>query len=253
MIIKNNKTSKIIHNLDDWRNEFFSDQKSKHWKPRRSAMSTALFWLNEESINGIRNLLSGKIPEITFDEAYPEIELKFDDYRNGRENDLLVTCNDSKTLISVEAKTDEGFSNNKTYLDALYDAIDAKRDNNNSKQPERLFDLYKNYFCCNNEIFTLMHQLAYWYAGSIAEGIRQKSVNIILVNQVFYYSELDTKKLVENKKAFEKLVKIISNDEITAITKNILYGPINNQYTKNMNVYFIKYFVDKQSKSQMEK
>lgn len=237
MIIKNIKTNKEIKDMEQWRINFFADRKAKDWVPGRSAYECAKYWLNVDSVSSIQNLLQSKI-SISFDEAYPECELKFDSYTHPRENDLLIISENEETLISVESKTDESFASN-NFLGALKEAIEYKEGNPKSKQPERLFDLYKNYFNSNNLIFSMMHQLLYWYAGSIAEAKRRNSKNIVLLNQVFKNETHNKKKIEKNHKDFEYFAKIISNNTIDEINENEMYGPINNEYTKGFNVYLL--------------
>lgn len=155
----------------------------------------------------------------------------------------MITTYDDKTIISVEAKTDESFSS-ENYLEAFETALKAKKKNSNSMQIERLLEMYKNYFCGNNEILNLMHQLAYWFAGSIAEGTRRNCKNLILLNQVFNSHKLNKSKLAKNQRDFEYFVGLITNHEIKKIQKNVIYGPINNKYTKGLNVYILKQVVD---------
>ena len=243
MIIKNIKNNEIIKSITDWKNEFFSSTKKKHWIKGRSAYECASYWLDEIKVNELEQLLHSKIDFTSFSEAYPECELKFDNYYHPRENDLLVTTDDGKTIISVEAKTDESFSS-ETYIESFETAIKAKKKNADSMQLERLLEIYKNYFCGNNKILNLMHQLAYWFAGSIAEGTRRECNNLVFLNQVFISHKLNKTKLEKNQKDFEYFVDLISNHAIKEIQKNVLYGPINNEYTKGMNVFSIKQVVN---------
>ena len=243
MIIKNIKNGKQITSLENWKEEFFIGKKIKHWKRFRSAYECASYWLNENKVKELELLLHSKIDFTNFFEAYPECELKFDSYYHPRENDLLITTNDDKTIISVEAKTDESFSS-ENYLEAFESALKAKKKNSNSMQLERLLEMYKNYFCGNNEILNLMHQLTYWFAGSISEGTRRNCKNLILLNQVFNNHKLNKFKLAKNQRDFEYFVGLITNPEIKEIQKNVLYGPINNEYTKGLNVYILKQVVD---------
>ena len=237
MKILNNKNEEIV-DLKTWKRAFF-ENKSNLWKKRRSAMSTAEYWLNNSKIESLSKKLQKSIKNLKIDVAYPECELKFDDYSHPRENDILVVDKNSKTIISVEAKTDESFGKG-SFMNAFGDAIKEKKKNPDSKQVERLLGLYKNYFCCNDEIFNLMHQLTYWFAGSIAEAKRRNCKNIILLNQVFLYPELDKEKLEKNHKDFEKFVNIISKSVIKKIGCDKIYGPVCNEYTKNLNVYILK-------------
>ena len=243
MIIKNIKNGKQITSLENWKEEFFIGKKIKHWKRFRSAYECASYWLNEKKVEDFESILHSKVDFTSFSEAYPECELKFENYYHPRENDLLITTNDDKTIISVEAKTDESFSS-ENYLEAFETALKTKKKNSNSMQLERLLEMYKNYFCGNNEILNLMHQLAYWFAGSIAEGTRRNCKNLILLNQVFNSHKLNKSKLAKNQRDFEYFVGLITNHEIKEIQKNVIYGPINNKYTKGLNVYILKQVVD---------
>ena len=243
MIIRDISNNEIIKSLDDWKIDFFSSTKKKHWVKGRSAYECASYWLNENKVKELESLLHSKIEFTSFSEAYPECELKFDNYYHPRENDLLITTNDDKTIISVEAKTDEPFSN-ENYIDAFETALKAKKKNINSMQIERLLEIYTNYFCGNNEILNLRHQLAYWFSGSIAEGTRRNCKNLVFLNQVFISHKLNKTKLERNQKDFEFFAYLISNHEIKDIQRNVLYGPINNEYTKGLNVYILKQVIN---------
>lgn len=238
MKILNSKNKEII-DLKTWRANFFTDRKSKHWKNHRSAKSTAEYWLASENIESLEKILKNVFPNLHIDVAYPECELKFDDYSHPRENDILALDNTEKLLISVEAKTDESFGKG-NFIEAMNTAFKEKKKNPSSKQVERLLGLYKNYFCCNDEILFMMHQLTYWFAGTIAEAKRRNYSTIVLLNQVFIYPELDEEKLKKNHNDFEYFVNIISNSKITNIACNRIIGPINNEYTQGCNVYILK-------------
>lgn len=237
MKILNSRNEEIV-DLKIWKKNFFGT-KPNLWKKRRSAMSTAEFWLDNSKIEFLEKKIQKSIPDLKIDIVYPECELKFDDYSHPRENDILALDKTTKTLISVEAKTDEFFGKG-TFIKAMNDAFKEKKNNQNSKQVERLLGLYKNYFCCNDNILQMMHQLTYWYAGTIAEAKRRKYSNVILLNQVFLYPELDEEKLNKNQNDFEYFVNVISNSKIKKITCNKVYGPINNEYTQGLDVYIMK-------------
>lgn len=244
MLIKNIKNQIEIDSLETWRKQFFSGKKAKHWVQGRSAFECANYWLKTDNLSSLSQLLSPQIVIDSFDEAYPECELKFDENKHPRENDLLLIANKGDTLISVEAKTDESFSK-VDFLNAMKSAIAYKNKKPESKQPERLFNLYKNYFNSNNEIFTMMHQLLYWFAGSIAEAKRRDATNIVLLNQVFYNPSIhDTKAMQKNHKDFEYFSNVITNHKISEIVPNTLYGPINNEYTQGKNIYLLNQIIN---------
>ena len=237
MKILNNKNEEI-HSLKEWKINFFN-KNSNLWKKRRSAMSTAEFWLDNSKIESLENKLKESLQNLKIDIVYPECELKFDDYANPRENDILALDKTSRILISVEAKTDESFGKG-SFIEAMNVAFKEKKKNPNSKQVERLLGLYKNYFCCNDGILYMMHQLSYWFAGTIEEAKRRKYSNVILLNQVFLYPELNEEKLNKNQNDFEYFVKLISEAKIKKVSCNKVYGPINNKYTQGLNVYLLK-------------
>lgn len=237
MKIYNSKNEEIV-DLKAWKKNFFGT-KPNLWKKRRSAMSTAEYWLDNSKIVSLEKKLQKNIPNLKIDIAYPECELKFDDFSHPRENDILALDKTLRLLISVEAKTDEPFGKG-TFIDAMNTAFKEKKKNPNSKQVERLLGLYKNYFCCNDDILFMMHQLIYWYAGTIAEAKRRKYSIVILLNQVFLYPELDEEKLNKNQNDFEYFVNVISNSKIKKISYNKVYGPINNEYTQGLDVYIMK-------------
>ncbi len=232
------KKNKEITDIKTWKDAFFKSY-PKLWKKHRSAMSTSEYWLDKNRVNSLEKKLQKVFPALSIDVAYPECPLKFDSFSNPRENDILALDEHHKYLISVEAKTDEEFGDY-VFLEAMRNAILEKRKNPSSKQIERLLGLYKNYFCGDDEILNLMHQLTYWYAGSIAEAKRRKYPNVVLLNQVFIYPELNKEKLEKNHKDFEDFVNLISKKTIKKVACNKIYGPIHNEYTQGLNIYILK-------------
>lgn len=237
MKILDNK-DKEIKDIKTWKDTFFNT-KPELWKDRRSAKSTAMYWLDNKKIESLEKKLRTVFPSLNIDVAYPECKLKFDSFSHPRENDILALDNNLKILISVEAKTDEPFANN-DFLHEVWEALLYKEDVPSTKRVRRLLGLYKNYFFENKEILTLMHQLTYWYAGSIAEAKRRDYSNVILLNQVFLYHELNEEMLNKNHKDFEAFVSLISKKTIKTVVCNKIYGPICNEYTQGLNVYILK-------------
>lgn len=236
--------NEIITDIQMWKNTFFTGKKAKHWKKGRSAMATAEYWLNSENIKALEDKLKSIVPDIKITKVYPECRLKFDNFGNGHENDILAIDQTTKTIISVESKTDEPFGND-TFLIALKNAIREKHKNENSNAVERCLGLYTNYFHGNNNILSIQYQLTYWFAGSIAKAKTCSYGNVILLNQVFNHTKLDKKKLDKNHRDFQNLIKLISESKINNIDSNKLYGPICNKYTQGVNVFALKESISK--------
>ena len=119
------KTKSVeIQSFEQWKEVFIKKDTNSHWKEGRSACSLAHFICDncgeEQIIEKVNSILQKDEVE-SLDEGIIEFENKFDDFRNGRIQDLSIwgkTKKGKKIYIGVEAKVDEKFDN-KTLKDAF--------------------------------------------------------------------------------------------------------------------------------------
>ena len=171
MKIYSKKMKQEITDILTWENSV----RKAHWKPGRSAQTLAEYVLASnpagKKLESVFTEIFKTIPAlkndpIHFNYAYPEFEVKFDDYKNGRKHDLGVfgvTERGKNIFVGVEAKVDEPFGN---FIGAEY-AKAVKYKNNaiaagkNSYKPDRIEDLLQYFFySCEIEKFSdLRYQL----------------------------------------------------------------------------------------------
>jgi hypothetical protein len=176
---------------------------------KKSSPMLAKYWLKSDRNIVLQKVLTNVIrKEIIFDAGIPEYEARFDEFPSPRQHDFFIYTVDYNTIISVEAKAGECWENYNTFGQE-YDA--AKRNlNAKSKKLPRCENLLKNYFCEREYgINNIVYQILAWFAGSLADAIRFKSENIIMLCQQFdLYDNVTNKNYAE----FNKFIKIISNN-----------------------------------------
>ena len=112
------KSGRKIQNVDDWKNLAGPKGGDSQWKPYRSAMELALSWFRDgtaampteySTLLGSCPLTEHFRPEV----AFPEVEIKFDQFGGPRNSDMIVIGEAKKmrVLLAVEAKADEPFAN----------------------------------------------------------------------------------------------------------------------------------------------
>ena len=156
---------KQISNIKDWK----KCAKKKDWKVGRSAYSLADFIINKKGETYINNEVSKVIGEdLTLNKSYPEHEVRFDKYGQGRVHDLGIygtTKSGKKVFIGVEAKVDETFGNtiSGAYLEAKVKELNSKRTN----APKRIEELLtRNFGELKKNYFNLHYQLLYSTLGT---------------------------------------------------------------------------------------
>jgi len=183
------KNGRAIVTMEDWAEIYSSGNKAKHWKEGRSAFSIADYVINNQGLEKIKNRIEVIIQEqINFDKVIPEDEIKFDKFRQGRVHDLGIYGKDSSIFVGVESKVDEPFG--QTISDAYLDAVAKSIGGENTKKPQRIYDLLKKQFRKpDRSVFNLRYQLLYAISGTIAAKMKI-SVLYIIVFKTNLYDDL---------------------------------------------------------------
>ena len=232
-----------ITSFEEWEKYCPPANPKKHWQPKRSAMEMAKFWTNFEKQNEFLAFMRKNESSITFEQAIPELANKFDDYRSPRKTDLCLFGNqeDEKIFISIEGKADEPFGEYiyKEWINNIFKKIE----NGNSRKLDRIIGLYQS-FGAKADFLNLKYQLTYWLAGAIEEAIRNEINKVYLIVQVFESKEgTKEKKIEKNEKDLNDFINFISKSKIDKVERNEIIGPINNDFTRNLDLYIGKYHV----------
>jgi len=243
-IYKNRQKTTEICTVDEWFKNCPPANPKKQWVDKRSALEMAKFWTNSQKQSDFQSFLQKVKKDISFDYAIPERATNFDNYRNPRKNDLCIYARDKNDniLVSIEGKADEQFGNNYVYTEWIESLLE-KRVKSESKKMERIIELY-NRFDNKAEFLELRYQLTYWLAGAIEEAIRNKIKTVFLIVQEFHSNKTINQKITLNASDFDYFVRFISNGCYENVSKNEILGPINNQYTKEIDLYVGKYTID---------
>jgi hypothetical protein len=237
------KKDKEIDSLEAWFELCPPKKKDKHWKDCRSAKEMAKFWLDQNKYGDFQNFIRKVIPDFTFDYIIPEFASAFDSFDSPRKHDLYIVEKFNKAIITVEAKADEPFDDD-NFGDQFIETIKTKMENQNSKALDRMINLYLNYFHSNGNIFPVMYQLLYWFAGSLADAIKADTDNCVMVMQEFKSTETTSEKLAKNHDDFEKFAAFISEGKYNSIENRQIIGPIANVYTNGKNLYIGYYSIE---------
>jgi len=155
------KNGNSINTMEEWAEIFVSGNKAKHWKEGRSAYSIADYVINHNGLEKIKTRIEEiTAEEISFDKAIPELEIKFDKFRQGRVHDLGIYGDKPSIFIGVESKVDESFG--QTISDSYLDAVARSISGENTKKPQRIEALLKKQFRKpEKNVFNLRYQLLY--------------------------------------------------------------------------------------------
>jgi len=243
MKIYTNKTKETeILSIEEWCKECPPKNKVKQWVDGRSAMETAKFWTSLEKQSDFLAFMRKKESSIAFDYAIPELANKFDDYRSPRKTDLCLFGNqeDERIFISIEGKADESFGEyiDKEWISSIFEKIKKVH----SRKLDRIINLYQR-FGAKADFLNLRYQLTYWLAGAIEEAIGNEIKKVYLIVQVFESGKTEEKKIKKNEQDFNNFINFISKSKIDIIERNEIIGPINNDFTRNLDLYIGKYHV----------
>jgi hypothetical protein len=160
-----------ISNIDEWAALYATKKKKPHWKPHRSAYSTAHFILNCNGADYIQDKVSSLVGEtVTLERAIPEYEQRFDAFGHGREHDLGIfgsTSAGKSVFVGLEAKVDETFG---ALVKDAYSAAKAKESSGKkTNAPERIEQLLALHFAePTPAMWDVRYQLLYATAGTLA-------------------------------------------------------------------------------------
>jgi hypothetical protein len=261
-IIKNiNDKSSIINDFEEWkehcRERMLSREKDSEKKReaekefnnqwidnKKSSPMMAKYWLKKDREIVFQNILTKLIDEeVIFEAGIPEYAASFDKFSGPRYHDFFIFTLNYNTIISVEGKSGESWINYNTFLKEYSYAKNIK--NKWSKKLPRCENLIKNYFLGRvNDINNIIYQILTWFAGSLADAIKFKSKNIIMLHQQF---DIYNKVTNENNIEFNKFIRFISKKDLPGdildykIDKGriCLSEPIINEYTKGKNLYIM--------------
>jgi hypothetical protein len=219
-IVASNNPDQQIKAMDDWEKAFTKKDSMTHWKEGRSAHSLAKYFIEPtvENSNGIQKLKSLLsfigYDDVDFISAEIEHESRFDDFRNGRMQDLFVkTRSNGKYIpICIEAKVDEAFGDTmKTRHKAAETAVEK---NPNSQQLKRIENLLERYYALGeskdkkqipSELLNLRYQLIHALAGSLAEA---KDGDVVLIPILVFHTDSYNEKTGEkNKKDYHAFME----------------------------------------------
>jgi len=212
MDIKNNKGTEIT-NLDSWKNAFLEVDHEIHWKVGRSAYSLAYHFTtptidNSYGLQCIKNSLCELgFHNIEFINAEIEHESKFDCFRNGRIQDIIIWAknNNQTIVIGIEAKVDEVF--NESIAKAYLEAKNKWKQNPRSNAKERIEKICSKYFPDEPiEEIDIRYQLLYYLEGTIAEAKKVKGMAYMPI-LVYHTDDYNDKIGCKNKSAFEEFMK----------------------------------------------
>lgn len=203
-----------IQTIADWEDCLFKDpKKAKHWKDGRSAKSIAKFMMQlngEKVISDLISSLLGK--KVILDTAYPEMEVRFDEYGHGREHDLGIegkTESGESIFIGLEAKVDESFNER---VSEVYFKAKAREINGESTNAAKRIDklLKRNFDKVKSKHFNLRYQLLYSTIGTLD---RTADISILLII-VFKTDKYDEIKGLENYKDYIEFIRMANSKRV---------------------------------------
>lgn len=172
-----------IQTMEAWAKLYDNPRSAHQWKEHRSAQTTAEFILRRNGIERLRSRIKEAMQdEVTFENAIPEYEVRFDEFGRGRLHDLAIYghLSDGRSLfVGVEAKVDEPFG---SVVRDVYLAAKAKQIAGvSTNAPERIENLMRLHFKKPDiSVFDVRYQLLYATAGTL-EAKADVSVLYIVV------------------------------------------------------------------------
>jgi hypothetical protein len=225
-MIYKNKNGIEICNLEEWKNQFFKNEKEMHWVKGRSAYSIADFMINKNGEKSITDVLSLILKEkVALEIGYPEMEVRFDNFGHGREHDIGIwgqTVSNKKVFIGLESKVDESF--NEKIIDTYLKAKCKELNGISSNAAKRIDGILKRcYKTVKPDHFNLRYQLLYSTLGTIdaknENGFADISIMMIIIFKTNNYVEENAKRnhndYIQFIESFDR-EKIVSNDNFEA-------------------------------------
>ncbi len=223
-IYSNSKKDHEIISINDWREHCAPKGKDKQWKPKRSAMEMANYWLDADRQKKFLSFIQTYIPKIIFEHAIPEHPTKFDDYSSARQNDLVIYAIDDtkKILITIEGKADESYGN--LVINELNIGLKELQKRPLSKKLERVNGLISR-FGDIDSFKDMRYQLFTWLAGTLSEAKREGISDVILISQEFHSDKTTQPNIDRNSRDLNRLVNILSKQTIIEVKKNEICAP----------------------------
>ena len=219
-MIISNKNNTVITDITSWKNAFIEVDNSKHWKEGRSAHSLATYFLSpaiEQSLGmlKIKECLNAcGYGDVEYTHARIEHESRFDTYRSGRKQDMVIwtQCGKCRIVVCIEAKVDETFGD--TLSDAYNESLKYVKLHPASKRKARIEDLCQKYLKIQPaEILEengIRYQLLHYLAGSIGEAKGYGNI-VFMPIMVFKASEnYDFIKTKKNKEDYDAFMRTLN-------------------------------------------
>ena len=235
-MIISNKNNTVITDITSWKNAFIEVDNSKHWKEGRSAHSLATYFLSpaiEQSLGmlKIKECLNAcGYGDVEYTHARIEHESRFDTYRSGRMQDMVIwtLCGKCRIVVCIEAKVDETFGD--TLSDAYNESLKYVKLHPASKRKARIEGLCQKYLKIQPaEILEengIRYQLLHYLAGSISEAKGYGNI-VFMPIMVFKASEnYDFTKTKKNKEDYDAFMRTLNfaYDNQKQIYKNTIDG-----------------------------
>lgn len=235
-MIISNKNNTVITDITSWKNAFIEVDNSKHWKEGRSAHSLATYFLSpaiEQSLGmlKIKECLNAcGYGDVEYTHARIEHESRFDTYRSGRMQDMVIwaLCGKCRIVVCIEAKVDETFGD--TLSDAYNESLKYVKLHPASKRKARIEGLCQKYLKIQPaEILEengIRYQLLHYLAGSISEAKGYGNI-VFMPIMVFKTSEnYDFTKTKKNKEDYDAFMRTLNfaYDNQKQIYKNTIDG-----------------------------
>ncbi|MEO8937439.1 MAG: hypothetical protein ABI277_00635 [Burkholderiaceae bacterium] len=228
------KNDVAILTLEDWETSA-GPRSPDHWTDGRSAKEAARAWLEGDAVDPPKELMAALKRHEAFGRlttwwAEPDARLPFDGFGGEPCNaDLVVHAEDAHGtyLITVEAKSDEPFSN--TVGDTLGEAVDRLLENERSHGIARITQLAAALLGPrvgdDPPLKDLRYQLLTASAGCLAEAERRGHTRALLLIQEFVTDRTVDKKLLLNAIDLGRFVKRLSHGAFKAVNPGDIVGP----------------------------
>lgn len=209
---------KEIKTWDEYRIYGAPEKGDVQWKDEHSAKEFAkIVFAKEKFCSDMESIIGG----LKIDVAYPEKEVNFDDFGQGRQHDLacVAKVNGERSVLCFEAKANESFGSKK-----VGDKLNAA--NEKSRIPARIQGLCKRLWNKNeitDDIKNLWYQLLYSAAGTISFAKEEDASKAYFVIYQIETNVTSKEKCDEHFAAVQDFVKVfgkeIKKDEVCFLGK----------------------------------
>lgn len=228
------KVRQPIATLDDWKT-LARPKSERQWVSGRSAMETAIAWLEDGGESLPREVAAALEANPDFGpvlswHAEPEVKLHFDDFAGEpRNSDLVVYAEDrhGPYLIAVEAKADESFG--ETFIDTLGSAVERCISNSRSKGGIRALQLATAIFGPRQtgevKVGRMRYQLMTACAGALCDAERHGMARALVLIQEFVTDKTVDDKHRKNDADLRAFVGRLSHGEVSGPSAGEICGP----------------------------